>query len=280
MARDPSRRTTSGPRPRTTVVGPEHEVAGGAQGLSYAAAMEWATIVQDEGVALADAAAIDPDAAVPAAPGWDATELMRHTGQIHARTSVIVRTGTTERPSRRNGMLEDPPTDGVLEWYRATLDALVTDLRAIDDPDRPAWSFSPDHQRVGFWARRMAHETLIHRVDAEQAVGRAVGGIDAALGVDGIDELLTIFVPAFGADRSPGDARTVHLHTTDGDGEWLIRFDDGAITIERGHATGDVAVRGPAGELLLWLWGRRPLDGLDVIGDRSAADALRAVTVF
>src|SRR5436189_6453773 len=108
--------------------------------------MDWATIVEEEGVALADAAAIDPAAAVPAAPGWDVTELLRHTGQIHARTSVIVRTGMTERPSRRNGMLADTPDDGTLDWYRSTLDALVTDLQGIDDPDRPAWCFAPAHQ--------------------------------------------------------------------------------------------------------------------------------------
>ena len=62
----------------------------------------------------------------------------------------------------------------------------------------------------------------MHRVDAKQAVGRPP--IDPALGVDAINELLTVFVPAFGADRTPGDGRTVHLHATDVEGEWLIRF--------------------------------------------------------
>ena len=84
-------------------------------GASYAAVMDWATIVEDEGAALADAAATDLGAVVPATPGWDVTELLRHIGQIQARTSVIVRTGTMERPSRRNGMLDDPPNEMVLE---------------------------------------------------------------------------------------------------------------------------------------------------------------------
>jgi uncharacterized protein (TIGR03083 family) len=242
--------------------------------------MDWAMIVEEQGAAMGDAAAADLGAAVPATPGWTVEDLLRHIGQIHARTSIVLRTGTMERPSRRNGMLPDAPTDGVLDWYRTTLDGLVADLRAIDDPDRPVWSFSAAHQRAGFWPRRMAQETLIHRVDAEQATNRDVAAIDPALAVDGIDEILTIFVPALGADRSPGDGRTVHLHATDAAGEWLIRFDEGAVTVEAGHHKGDAAVRGPAGELLLWLWGRRPLDDLDVLGDRSAADALRAVTTF
>jgi uncharacterized protein (TIGR03083 family) len=242
--------------------------------------MDWATIVEEEGAALGDAAAVDLAAAVPAAPGWDVSELLRHIGQIYARTSVILRTGTMERPSRRNGMLADAPADGVLDWYRATLAELVTELRGVGDPDRPVWSFSPEHQRAGFWPRRMAHETLVHRVDAEQATGRPVGAIDPALGVDGVDEILTIFVPALGADRSPGGGRTVHLHATDTDGEWLVRFDDGGVTVEWGHAKGDAAVRGAGGDLLLWLWGRRPLEGLELLGARDAADTLRTITVF
>ena len=193
---------------------------------------------------------------------------------------MILRTGTMERPSRANGMLPDPPAEGLLDWYRAGLAEVVADVRAIDDPERPVYAFAPEHQRAGFWPRRMAQETTVHRVDAEQAVGLPVGPISPALAVDGVDEVFSVFVPQYGGDRSPGDGRTVHLHATDGEGEWLIRFDEGELVVEAGHAKGDAAVRGPAGDLLLWLWGRLPLDGLEVFGDRTAADALRAVTTF
>ena len=73
----------------------------------------------------------------------------------------------------------------------------------------------------------------------------------------------------------------MHLHATDVEGEWLVSFRpaDG-MSVEAGHAKGDAAVRGPAGELLLWLWGRLPLDGFEVFGARDAAEALRAVTSF
>jgi uncharacterized protein (TIGR03083 family) len=242
--------------------------------------LDWAEIVEQEGTALGDAAAVDPRAPIPAAPGWDTTELLRHIGLIHTRSSVILRSGTTERPTRANGMLPEPPTDGVLDWYRQAHAALVADIRALDDPDRTVYSFSPRHRRAGFWPRRMAQETTVHRVDAEQAVARPVGPIDPALAVDGVDEVFGVFVPVFGAARSPGDGRTVHLHATDAEGEWLIRFAEGDVEVEVGHAKGDAAVRGPAADLLLWLWGRRPLEGLEVFGDRRAAEALRAVTTF
>lgn len=243
-------------------------------------AFDWAGIVEREGAALGDAAGADLAAPVPAAPGWDTTQLLRHVGLIHTRTSVILRTGTMERPTRENGMLPAAPREGVLDWYREALAGVVADLRALDDPDRPVYAFSPAHRRAGFWPRRMAQETTVHRVDAEQAVARPVGPIDPALAVDGVDEVFGVFVPVFGAARSPGDGRTVHLHATDAEGEWLIRFAEGDVEVEVGHAKGDAAVRGPAADLLLWLWGRRPLEGLEVFGDRGAAEALRAVTTF
>lgn len=242
--------------------------------------LDWAGIVEAEGAALGDAAGEGAGEPVPAAPGWDMSDLVRHVALIHARTSVVLRTGTMERPSRSNGMLADPPDDGILDWYRGTLAELVAELRAIDDPDRPAYAFAPEHQRIGFWPRRMAHETTIHRVDAEQAAGRPVGPIDPRPAVDGVDELFEVFVPLIASNRSPGDGRTIHLHATDGDGEWLIRFDPGEVAVEHGHAKGDAAVRGPAGDLLLWLWGRVPLDDLKVFGDPGAATALRQVTTF
>jgi hypothetical protein len=70
-----------------------------------------------------------------------------------------------------------------------------------------------------------------------------------------------------------GDGRTVHLHRTDGDGEWLITIGD-PPTIERGHAKGDLAVRGAAGQLLLWAW-NRPAH-VELFGDSGLAEAWAA----
>jgi uncharacterized protein (TIGR03083 family) len=241
---------------------------------------DWAGIVEREGAALGDAAAADLSATIPAAPGWDAAELLRHVGVVQSRARVVLETATLERPTVEGGMRGAPPEEGLVEWYLAGLADLVTAIRALADPERPAYAFSPAHRHLGFWPRRMGHETTIHRVDAERGAGRAVGGIDPGLAVDGIDEIFSVFLTALGAGRSPGDGRTVHLHATDAEGEWLVRFTDGDLTVEVGHAKGDAAVRGPAGDLLLWLWGRRPLDGLEVFGDVTAADALRTATIF
>lgn len=241
---------------------------------------DWAGIVEREGAALADAAGADLAARVPAAPDWDAAELLRHVGLMQSRARLVLETGVMERPTVENGMLAEPPRTGVVEWFSAGLAGLVAAIGAVTDPDRPVYAFSPAHARVGFWPRRMGHETTVHRVDAEQAAGRPVGGIDPVVAADGVDEMLTVFVPLVGAARSPGDGSTVHLHATDADCEWLVRFEPGAVAVEPGHAKGDAAVRGGAADLYLWLWGRVPSGELEVLGDGGAAAALRAVATF
>jgi uncharacterized protein (TIGR03083 family) len=242
--------------------------------------MDWAGIVDSEGGALVRAARAAGEATqVPSCPAWTVDDLVLHAGMILVRTRVVLETGTMERPSRANGLVPDQPERDRIDWFERTLPEWVAALRAVGDPDRPVYTFAPEHQRAGFWPRRMAQEITVHRVDAELAGGQAPSSIDPALAVDGVDELWEIFVPALGADRSPGDGRTVHLHATDADGEWLVTFGP-TLMVEHGHAKGDAAVRGEAGQLLLWLWGRVPLDDLEVFGDRSAAEALRDVTRF
>ena len=82
---------------------------------------------------------------------------------------------------------------------RAGLAALLDAMRTVD-PATPVWTFSRSDPTATFWHRRMAHETVVHRVDAEQATG-AVGPLDPALVVDGIAESLEVFAPLVAAAR-------------------------------------------------------------------------------
>jgi predicted lipid carrier protein YhbT len=69
---------------------------------------------------------------------------------------------------------------------------------------------------------------------------------------------------------------TVHLHCTDVDGEWLFTRRDGEITVTAEHAKGDVAARGRASDLLLFLWGRVPATELEVFGDAALLERFSA----
>jgi uncharacterized protein (TIGR03083 family) len=183
----------------------------------------------------------------------------------------------------------------------------VPDGRLPDDPAaRPAWlrdgaarlaetvraGGGPVWTHLGpgpatYWARRMAHETAVHRADGQIAVGtRPV--IDAVIAADGIAEWLG-FLPAARADPperpSPlPEGKLLHLHATDEgvNGEWLIRGVPGGVTVTAGHGKGDTALRGPASALLLVLLRRLPPDdpGVAVIGDRALLDGWLAATPF
>jgi uncharacterized protein (TIGR03083 family) len=208
-------------------------------------------------------------------------KLVKHAGTTHRWARAVVETGEFANPGELDLGLPDAEAD-YPDWFEAGAAAFATTAGAAD-PDAPTWSWGND-AHVRFWSRRMAHETSIHRWDAESATGRQAP-VAPDLAVDGIDERLEHLAPsmnfnAAGPDALSGAGETVHLHCTDADGEWVLRFDPDGFTFTREHAKGDVAVRGPASDLLLWLVGRGPLDALEVHGDPGVLDAHAALRSF
>ncbi len=208
----------------------------------------------------------DLGAPVPACPGWSVADLVYHLGEVNHfwRTIVAEQRDTWEgyeRPER--------PADGELvAWYRDGLHATVAVLTAAD-PAHPNWTWSTD-KTAGFVIRRMAHETAVHRWDAEQAAGLDTG-IEPHLASDGIDEFLMWFADEPN-EGNPVPGGSVHVHCADVPGEWTVVLDaEGAYDIERAHAKGDCALRGSASDLLLALWRRRPSSSIDIVGDADVA---------
>ncbi|HEV2311090.1 MAG TPA: maleylpyruvate isomerase N-terminal domain-containing protein, partial [Acidimicrobiia bacterium] len=144
--------------------------------------------------------------------------------------------------------------------------------------DEPAWTFAPP-PTVGFWQRRQAHETAMHRVDAELASG-AASPVEGDLAADGVDEWLHLLAYRPGRPAPAGTGETLHLHCTDRPGEWMLRLTPGGLEIEPTHAKGDVAARGPASDLLLVLLHRAPPEAVEVLGARPVLDAFLAETAF
>ena len=149
----------------------------------------------------------------------------------------------------------------VTPWSRPSASgaqALLETLRSVD-PATSVWTFSSTNRTAAFWQRRRTQEIAVHRYDAETAAGTPTP-IDTALAVDGIDEFLTVFLPRLADNFGDVGDGTVHLHCTDVDGEWLVARHDGEVVVTAEHAKGDVAARGGASDLLLFLWGRVPAD--------------------
>lgn len=222
-----------------------------------------------ESTALADAAAAaGPDAAVPSCPGWTVTDLVRHAAGGDTWARLIVETGSREGVP--TDLPDDAPTgDALVALYRDGADALVHTLTAAD-PGASVWTFFPGDRTASFWIRRRAHETTVHRVDAQGAAGGDITPIDPEFASDGIDEYLHVFAPRFGKGLAELGG-SIHLHCTDVEGEWLIVPTAESIVVTREHAKGDVAARGRAEDLLLHLWGRRAT-GLDIFGAPDLLD--------
>lgn len=217
-------------------------------------------------------AAFDPAALaapVPSCPGWDVATLLGHVGKVHRwGTANVAAAGEAVRWRT----IEDPPGgDAVLAWLADGASAASAALDAVPD-DAPAWTWAGPGT-AGWWRRRLAHETVVHRWDAEAASG-SPSPVDPAIAVDGLDELLTVFLPRWGSPAD--DGATVHLHATDADGEWLITFRGDDTTVDHEHAKGDAAVRGRAEDLLLASWGRVPVDRLERFGPPELYDRIRA----
>lgn len=213
------------------------------------------------------------DAPVAACPGWDVARLAEHLGQIHRWARFCAQNG--RRPTIEDAeVLESLDVAAAADWLRAGAAELADTLRSID-PEAPTWHPFPVAQVAGFWPRRQAHETAVHRWDVERAVGRPAD-IDPTLASDGIDEYFEVVIPRLlvrEAINLPGGS--VHVHCTDVPGEWLVWGDDDGYQMVRAHQKGDAALRGPAAAVLLRLWGRQSADAgeLNPVGDESVLDA-------
>ena len=233
--------------------------------------------IRDDGTALAGAARLAPGVAVPSCPAWDVTALVGHVTAVHHWVAGIVRTGATERLRRK---VPDPTAtpDAALREYQAGLTELL-DVLGTADPNALVWNwFDEKPAPARFWHRRMAHETAVHRWDAQAAAG-VTQPIDAALAVDGIDEFL-LFVEEWLSTRPvDGLVGSLHLHATDVDGEWSLLFGDHGLEHRREHSKADAAIRGPASDLFLWVVNRIDPDSpeLQLFGDPDIVDAWRAV---
>ena len=218
----------------------------------------------------AAATAAGPDASVPTCPDWRVDRLVHHVARVYgfARASLATRPDQ-ESPSSPPVPREWPE---LLESWDAMYAGLVEDLRAAG-PDRPTWVFRGT-PTAAFWARRMAHETAIHRLDAEAAAEEPLPTLvfDPEFAADGIDELLTVFVAGGKADR----AGTALFHAADAGRAWHVHLDpERPIAVgPAGVTDADASVVGTADAVYRASWGR-PSTAV-VGGDAALLELLRA----
>ena len=206
-----------------------------------------------------------PDASVRACPGWAVRDLVHHLGRVHRWATAFVAGGLTRPDQVEFATLGAPlPDDGELvDWYVAGHSALVEALAAAP-ADLECWSFLAAPSPLAFWARRQAAR------DGSPPRRRRAGcrsrcrPVPPGFAADGLDELLTGFVPRVRAGSQEEHVQrsaTLRVACTDGDARWLVTIGPERATTVSGagarEGRADCTVRGRAEDLYLVLWNRR-----------------------
>ena len=202
-------------------------------------------------------------ARIPGCPDWSLADLVEHLAEVQRFWAWVVRTRAQD-PSAYERPVRHP--DDELLGYAAARSAELEAALAEADPAERVWTWAGQRD-VAWVLRRQAQEAAVHTVDAEQVLGD-VRPIPADLGLDGLDEWLEVMVPGALPDGPPADASPVVLHAIDADAE---------RTLFAGSRPFPAAtLTGTAGDLLLTVWRRMPLDVLTVDGDPALAAAMIA----
>lgn len=220
---------------------------------------------------------LDPATPVPTCPGWTVQELLCHLGSVYRAALAWLAGGHRPREWQR----APDASESVGDYLRGGFDGLHDEL-ARHTPDEHAatwWSADPTY---GFWRRRLAHETTIHRVDIQTAAGSEPSAIAEDMAVDGIDEVLTLW---FGQRLSMiglTGTRDCSVAVRSGGHSWLARAGPketvGWRCADAEDERADVTVHGEPMQTYLWLWGRAAPGTVTVDGaDEDAAGQLWAL---
>ena len=225
---------------------------------------------------LRDVAARDLTADVPSCPGWTVDDLVRHVAMVYLHKTECMRLDAFPEPWPPDLSREDP-----IPLLDRSYAGLVAEFARHDPGDHSATWHVPD-QTVRFWIRRMAQETVIHRIDAELALREEVRPIPEDLALDGADEVLEIFLAyssqqyadEFGPELKEASGRSVRL--TSGPRSWLVTADPTGVRLD-GDGTPVATVTAPPDAMLRWLWARGGEDRLQVSGATDAVTELRGL---
>jgi uncharacterized protein (TIGR03083 family) len=218
------------------------------------------------------------DAEVPSCPGWNIRDLVRHLMEIHLWAAAHVAQphdkpwvdDLAELAEFWPDLAVFWPEDGdLVKWYLDTNANLVDALESAP-LDVESFTFLPAPSPLAMWARRQAHETAVHRFDAEDAAGIA-SRFDPVFASDGIDELLMAFAPR--RDEFPLESsKSMLVHATDTDDDWHVTLGPDGISTTRGDGPADITLSGDASDIYLALWNRGDDSNITVTGDENLLD--------
>jgi uncharacterized protein (TIGR03083 family) len=237
--------------------------------------LDYLSIISDETSRIANGYQRDRSAVVPWSDRWTVGTVARHVAGTHHVVAEVVR----GRPDADFGLFSDlqtPPKDSpeFVEWFRSGTASLLEQLSSVPADDE-CWSWYASGRRVGWWARRMAFEAVVHRWDTDAAQGQRFS-VSPDIAADGIDEFLDVFVAASRAAHESPPGPTMSFECSDRSDQWWLDLSGrGVRIVSRDPRTASVGIRGTAEQLLLMVWGRVPISdaaGAEVSGDIGELD--------
>ena len=232
--------------------------------------LDYLSIISDETSRIVDGYQRDRSAAVPWSDRWTIGTVARHVAGTHHVVAEVVR----GRPDADFGLfseMQTPQKDSpeFVEWFRSGTTLLLEQLSSVPNDDA-CWSWYASGRRVGWWARRMAFEAVVHRWDTDAAQGLPFS-VSPEIAADGIDEFLEVFVTSSRAAHDSPPGPTVSFECSDRSDRWWLDLSvRGASIVSKDPLSASVAIRGAAEQILLMVWGRAPIsdaDGVTVSGD-------------
>ena len=213
---------------------------------------------------------------MPTCPAWNVRALLAHQTLVHRwATAHVIGEDPSGLPSQTE--IADSVTD--LHDYYA--DGLRRLLEALDAAPATleAMTFLRDAPAPReFWARRQAHETTVHMVDAlAGSLGRMPTTdeaiVDRDLALDGIDELLAGFFTRGRSKLFDGEEFSMLVAPDDSDRQWHVNVAESLTISAQPAQSPRLSIRGAAAAIYLGLWNRG--DELTLTGDSSVIDRWR-----
>ncbi|MFE9362663.1 maleylpyruvate isomerase family mycothiol-dependent enzyme [Streptomyces sp. NPDC006978] len=245
-------------------------------------------LIDERSVAFRAAVAAAPslDAQVPTCPGWTLFDLVQHLGGGDRFWALIVGAGPSEAPpaeatALRATVAAPREREALLAWSAESTQQLLSALREAG-PDRGCWTWwgtSQSPQNSGGVARHRVQETAVHTYDAQLVLG-APQPLPVEVALDGVEEFL--FTCNATTSAWPHEPTVFDHHATEGR-SWRLTVDGDCarptcipVPGTTPATTAGASAQGTAGELVLALYGRIPVDSLKLDGDRRLFDQLIA----
>ncbi len=238
-----------------------------------------ATIVSETSLLVSALDGADLSTPVPSCPGWTVNQLLRHLGHAHRWVAEMVerRVPETDRSFSKAHSVSGYSGESAAElgaWLTEGAELLSDRLSGVDVDAPIAAMLGMAGPR--FWGRRMAHETVVHRFDACQALGLPFE-VGERVTYDALWEWMTTLMPFIFTLRPEAAALlgtgVLRFEATDLDEEWLVDLrGDEPVPLRYEEVAADASVSGPGFDVVLALYQRRSVDGFEVTGDAGLVE--------